>query len=371
MKKNKKKEIVEKKPFEVDEEFLDVADAILTTIDNYKYFTIKPVKETAYKNLKMKELVQLFEDENFYKYSKKQICEICTELVKRLAKKISTIPSIIVPNKDPESNYLMFAESKTNKILINFEEFTKRYTEEPHPFLKAENVGIHYLHSIMHELYHTLQNYNFYKFLEGMPYEKDTICSTFQDVLSGTYLMEFEDEEDTMTLYDADLDELNANMFAAKMMDKFIEKEYFKNPEEVNKIAKYINALVCDNYSKEAIRFSKKCYRNNKRVLSRIQELEDKDLVCGNSEFKGQVLLTEEEIMVLKSVYQFVSGLDMKKYQSKMLDEVIRYEQEFSAFALGKTDEELGFIDEDEPDDLELEEDENSNENEQEKEQEK
>lgn len=397
MKKNKKKEFTENEKPLIDEEFLDIADAILTTIDNYREFTVKPVKETAYKKLKMKELVQLFEDKNFYKFSKKQVCEICTEVVTRLSRQLSSVPSIVKPNKDPDSSYLMFTESKSNRIEINFEEFTSRCAEEPHPFFNQDNVGIHYLHSIMHELYHTLQNYNFYKFLEGMPYEKDTICSTFQDVLSGTYLMEFEDDEANMTLYDADLDELNANIFAAKMMDKFIEKDYFKNSKEVEKITKYINALVCDNYSKEAIAFAKDCYLYNRKVLSRVQYLEDRDLMPEDAElpenseflqindesldgfefipegaevidlskvvpedveFNSSALLTEEEIMVLKSVYQFVSGLDMGRYQAKMQDEIIRYEQEFSAYALGKTDEELGFIDEEEPEELGLDEDE-------------
>jgi len=362
MKNNKNKENVKKENIIIDDEFLDVADAILTTIDNYRAFTIKPVKPTAYAKLKMKDLVQMFEDENFYKFSKKQICEICTELVTRLSRQISSIPSVVKPNKNPDMNYLMFTESKTNKIDINFEEFSKRCADG-HPFLKPENVGIHYLHSIMHELYHTLQNYNFYKFLEGMPYEKDTICSTIQDVLSGTYLMEFEDEEDTMTLYDADLDELNANIFAAKMMDKFIEKDYFKDPKAVERISKYINALVCDNYSKEAINFSKQCYLSNKKALSKVKYLENKDLVSDDPAANGLVLLNEEEIMVLKSVYDFVSGLDMRKYQAKMLDEVIKYEQEFSAYALGKTDEELGFID-DEQDKIEQDTD-NKKENEQ------
>ena len=357
MKKNKNIDNVEK--VLIDEEFLDVADAILTTIDTYRAYKVKPVKITAYKNLKMKELVQLFEDENFYKLSKKQICEICTELVSRLSRKISSVPSIVKPSNEIDSKYLMFTESKTNKIKVNFDEFTKR-SNSSHPFSKPENMGIHFLFTIMHELYHTLQNYNFYKFLEGMPYEKDTICSTFQDVLSGTYLMEFENDEDTMTLYDADLDELNANIFASKMMDKFIENEYFKNTKEVEKVYKYINALVCDSYSKESINFSKKCYLRNRKVLSRIQELEDKDLVSEDESTESITLLTEEEIMVLKSVYKFVSGLDMRRYQAKMQDEVIKYEQQFNAYALGKTSKELGFVDEE----VEITNDENTNENE-------
>ena len=371
MKNKSKYEVVEKEPPKIDEEFLDVADAILITIETYSKFNVKSVKETPYKGLKMQELVQMFEDENFYKFSKTKVCELCTEVVTRLSRQLSSVPSVVRPSKELEAQYLMYTESKENKILINFDEFTRRYNEEPHPFFKQENVGIHYLHSIMHELYHTLQNYNFYKFLEGMPYEKDTICSTFQDILSGTYLQEYENEEDTRTLYDADLDELNANIFAAKMLDKFIEKDYFKNSKEVEKISKFINALVCDSYSKEAINFAKNSYLRNRKVLSRVQELEDKDLriedpgvdvvVFADEEQPTSqvsndngVLLTEEEVMVLKSVSQFISGLDMRSYQSKMLDEVIRYEQEFNAFALGKTEEELGFFDDKEP---EIEED--------------
>ena len=171
--------------------------------------------------------------------------------------------------------------------------------------------------------------------------------------MSGTYLYEFEDEEDNLTLYDADLDELNANIFASKMLEKFIEKDYFKNSKEVEKISKFINKSVCENYNNEAIRFSKNCYLENRRILSRVMDLEDKDLISEDPKKKGKVLLTEEEIMILKSVYQFISGLDMRKYQAKMQDEVIRYEQEYNAYALGKTDEELGIIDDEDDFDIE------------------
>ena len=292
--------------------FTDVGEMIIDTIEFYKNYEIFPVAPTMYKDVKIDKLIQMFEDENFCNLSKQEILGLCTEVSNRLSRQISSIPSVVV-EYDGTDHGLMSTKLTSNTIEINFNSFNNEYLSKYHPAFTDKNVGLLYLYTIIHELYHTAQNYNFYKFLHDMPYEKDTLCSSFQDMLSGTYWWRLNDDE-MRTLYRSDLIELNSNIFATNTLLKFIEKGYFNNPEKVEKIIKGDSAFIFDGYDRKSVGLAESKYEKNLKTLSRIKDAGDEFIIDGDPYFE------KEEVDILKNIYSFVSGLDMKRYQQKMQD---------------------------------------------------
>ena len=320
------------------EKLIDIADDVLEQLECYENYQVNPVGPTPYKNLKIEQLIQKFEDENFCNFSKQEILDLCTELSIRMSKQLSTVPSIVRAYEGENlERFLMTCKATSNAIEINFDSFNDGEYTDHHPNFSKENIGLLYLHATLHEIYHTVQHYNFNKFLAAMPFEKDTLCSSVQDILSGTYTTVLDTEMET--LYNADLIELNSNIFATNTLLKFIEKGYFKNPDLAEISIKNEASFIFNDYDRKSINFAKSRYLKNLKALSKIKDFKDEVVI------EGDVYFDKDQVEVLKGVYEFASSIDMKQYQQKMQDKVIKFQQEFRAFAFGKTGKELGFKD--------------------------
>lgn len=326
--------------------FVDLADLILEELSTYYNSEVQKLVDTGYSKESLKNLIKMLEDPAFKQRPAKDVQNILTEIGFKISRQLSSVPVNI-------SNFTKAIAKEYGEDTVGLADEYKIYFNKKVLFGLKEGFAVETLFTILHELYHVKQFNNMSNFLHDLPYEEDSLYAMIQSILTDIHpdsedIKEaekqlralfakkqakeekeadiedgIEEEEDIKytpedKLYKACLSELDANLFAIKMIQKFIEKGYFSDPEKAKEALE--NAVADDilSYTNETINFSKMIYNKNLKVLSKIKEIGENEPYIVD----GEVVYEADEVETLKLFYDCAKQLDMGKFAQKMRDKV-------------------------------------------------
>lgn len=256
---------------------------------------------TEYEKVSLKKLISFFEDENFSRFNNKQILSLCTEVNKRVSKRLSINPCNIELVTSTKNDFTMMKYfGDTNTIIIYADEIKSFHKKTP------QLIGLQFLFSLLHETYHACQNSNVKRFIKGESYNKSMLNSFLQSTMFYVDELHIKDTEkvfyfkstknvykkDRFILdltrqqmdYALDFQEFEANAFALNFFRKYKEKGYFASNKNVDKLFyDQCNEFVTQFYvfnrlkrnfkmsRKELIYISNKLDKNENQIITLIK----------------------------------------------------------------------------------------------------
>ena len=174
--------------------------------------------------------------------------------------------------------------------------------------LRADQIGLFYLYGILHETYHTYQNYNLFKYANEQNYDEKVLINYYQSMITNFNVRGYTFNQQRI-FYSTDLLEYQANMFAMNKMIELLEKGYI----DKNRGYEFLN-LQCKYYlenplSKENINFTKYVYNLNLEQFKKIEQLKDDDINVSN-------------VKALKKISREVQSLNFDELYKNALKEI-------------------------------------------------
>lgn len=166
---------------------VDVLENLLTP--SYEY---QPVEKTGYENVSNKTLFSIFNYPNFKNLPKKKILNLCSEVNKRICKTLQITPSVFVEmdsknslnsnfentNKNGKGNSMVYllTDPYTNKVYLNFK------------FINAFE-GDSIISSIFHETFHSYQLQQLNRMNKGeVDIDIDNLIANFQTLAISSHI---------------------------------------------------------------------------------------------------------------------------------------------------------------------------------------
>ena len=289
-------------------------------IDNYKKYEINETKNQ--KNEYCLDLFKEFENKDFIDKKFKEIENLCANINEIYAEKLGAKPAFV--------EYLCWCDcefmqtfSDRNYIQIS-DEFYREYQSNRIAELKREQIGYFYLYGILHETYHTYQNYNLHR------YFNDNSCNQndLKDYLESM-IVEFNTRGysyfEQQTFYRTDLTEFRANKFAFYSMIDLVNKGYLDS-ECVEFLKLQFKKYVKNSFHKDNVEFVKKTFKSNLEKFKQIKTLDDNDY-------------NVNYIKNLQKLCQECEELDIDKIYQKTLKDIDKLENNISS--LSKVEEQV------------------------------
>lgn len=280
---------------------------MMEELEDYKKYEINIVDISNIVGIMLKDAIKYFENFNIKDFIGEELEKMCSVVNFYVAKKTSSVPSKIV-YKDWSLFQFMYTQNYENEIGISGE-FFRNVQSSNVKRLKDNEVGLFLLFGILHESYHAYQNYNFFKFLNNLGYNKKDMVSMFQSFIISRK-DDFLSYKDREILYRTDLVELDANLFAIKQILILKEKGYFKNEQ------------VIDNFIGKQIKYYLNCSfteENNKKVNKYFKtKLYDLKNVRTLLKDEYQIKMVER----LEDLYSDIVKSNVTEHYKKMLQEI-------------------------------------------------
>lgn len=285
-------------------------------VQDYKNYQIEEIENKNNENLL--ETLKEFENKNFIDKSSKEIESLCAKINQIYSKKLGIKPAII--------EYLPwcncgFMQTFTDRNYVQIsEEFFIAYRNNKVIDLSKNQVGYFYLYGILHETFHTYQNYNLYQYFNGKQLNKKDL----QDYLESM-IVEFRTKGysyfEQLTFYSTDLTEFRANQFAISCMIELANSGYLNREECVKFLKLHFKKYVRDAFCKDNVNFTKKAFKINFEQFKEIKRLDDNSF---------SVIDTKN----LKNLCNECENIDIDKLYEKTLTEIKELEKNINSISL-------------------------------------
>ena len=289
-------------------------------IDNYKKYEIS--NNRIKKNEYHLDFIKEFENKDFIDKNFKEIENLCANINEIYAKKLGISPALI--------EYLTwcdceFMQTFTDRNYIQIsDEFYKEYQNNRIVELNREQIGYFYLYGILHETYHTYQNYNLHRYFNDNSYNENDLKDYLESMIVEFNTRGYSYFEQ-QTFYRTDLTEFRANLFAFYSMIELVNKGYVDS-ECVKFLKLQFKKYVKESFHKDNVKFVKKTFKANLEKFKEIKTLDGNDY---NVNF----------VKNLQKLCQECEELDIDKIYQKTLKDIDKLENNINL--LSKAEEQL------------------------------
>lgn len=274
--------------------------------DKIQGFKNYGVIDTDIKNVNFRTVIEEFCNENFLDNTLKYIESLCSQINFLYSQRLGIKPAIVQYLPWSFSAHLS-TFNDSNYIQIG-KEFYNDAKDNKVRNIKKNQVGLFYLYSILHETYHTYQNYNLHKYFNNEKCDERVVDTELQSLLANFdnsgYLL-----KEQKVLYCTDLMEFDANVYAITKIMDLIDYGYIDKKFGDDFLKLQVEFYLENFLTKENIDFTKNVMAENLEKFKEILNFNDDDISISN-------------IKSLKQMEQKLESIDFDKMYSGALKKV-------------------------------------------------